>query len=130
MWINGNQFCTEYANYGHVTQYCGVEVEFDQSNCVSHHDQNLIEGRLGYIRKIQEIMQVDISSFQCVIFCCKWWDKFDRRNVKEGRDSGLICINYKKIWVETKEPYVFPKIATNVFLPRCVGWVLVVHTET
>jgi hypothetical protein len=27
----------------------------------------------------------------------------------EDRDSGLICINSKKMWVESKEPYVFPK---------------------
>jgi hypothetical protein len=70
-----------------------VEVDFDQSSHANHCDQNLIEGKLCYIRKIQEIMQVDFSYFQCVIFCCKWWDIFDPRNVKEYHDSGIICIN-------------------------------------
>jgi hypothetical protein len=115
MWAYGHHFHTEYVDDGHITQDCGVEVEFDQSSHASHHDQNLIEGKLGYIGKIQEIMQVDFSSFQCVIFCCKWWDTFDQRNVKEDRDSGIICINSKKMWVETKEPYVFPKHCNQVF---------------
>jgi hypothetical protein len=48
---------------GHTTQDCGVEVEFDQSSHVSHHDQNLIQGKLGYIGKIQEIIHVDFSYF-------------------------------------------------------------------
>jgi hypothetical protein len=116
MWAYGHHFHTKYVDDGHITQDCGVEVQFDQSSHASHHDQNLIEGKLGYIGKIQEIMKVDFSSFQCVIFCCKWWDTFDRRNVKEDRDSGLICMNSKKMWVETKEPYVFPKHCNQVFL--------------
>jgi hypothetical protein len=120
MWAYGHHFRIEYADDGHITQDCAFEVKFDQSStCASHRDQNLIEGNLGYIRKIQEIMQVDFSSFQCVIFCCKWWDTFDQRNVKEDRDSGIICINSKKMWVETKEPYVFPKHCNQVlFYPN------------
>jgi hypothetical protein len=50
-----------------------------------------------------------------IFFYCKWWDTFDQRNVKEYRDSGSICINSKKLWVETKEPYVFPKHCNQVF---------------
>ena len=70
---------------------------------------------LGYIKKIQEIIEVDFSSFQCVIFKCKWWDTFDRNNVKEDRDSRLICINSRKMWDEAKEPYFFPKHCNQVF---------------
>ena len=76
-------------------------------------------------------MQVDFSSFQCVIFCCKWWDTFDRRNVKEDRDSGIICVNSKKMWVETKEPYVFPKHCNQVFFNLDVldgdWWFVLIH---
>jgi hypothetical protein len=86
-----------------------------QSSRTSHRDENLIEGKLGYIGKIHEIMEVDISLFQCVIFCCKWWDIFDRINVKEDCDSGIICINSKKMWVESKEPYVFLKHCNQVY---------------
>jgi hypothetical protein len=36
-------------------------------------------------------------------------------NVKEDHDSGIICINSKKMWDENKEPYVFPKHYNQVF---------------
>ena len=99
-----------------------MEVDFDQSNHASHHDRNLIGGKLCYFGKMREIIQVDISSFQCVIFRFKWWDTFDRNNIKEDSDSGLICINSRNMWDETKEPYVFPKHYNQVsILPRCVG---------
>ena len=69
-------------------------------------------------------MQVDFSSFECVIFKCKWWDAFDWNNVKVDHDSGLICINSKKILTKTKEPYVFPKHCNQVFFyPDVLHWV-------
>ena len=58
---------------------------------------------------------MDFSSFQCVIFKCRWRDTFDRNNVKEDRDSGMICINSRKMWDESKDPYVFPKHYNKVF---------------
>jgi hypothetical protein len=97
MWAYGHYIRTEDADDGHMPQAYAVEVEFDQ------------------FRKIQEIIRVEFSSFQCVIFRCKWWDTFDRNNVKEYRDSELICINSRKIWDEAKEPYVFPKHCNQVF---------------
>lgn len=93
MWEYGHHFHTKDVDNGHITKDCGEEVEIDQSSHASHCDQNMIQGKLGYVRKIQEIIQVDFSFFQCVIFRCKWWDTFDRNNVNEDHDNGLICIN-------------------------------------
>ena len=90
MWAYGHHFHIENADDGHLTQDYGVEVDFDQSKHASHHDRNLIGGKLCYFGKMREIIQVDISSFQCVIFRFKWWDTFDKNNVKEDRDSRLI----------------------------------------
>ena len=109
MWEYRNHFCIEDVDDVRVTQSCGVEVEFSKSRHVIHHDQNLIGGMLGYVKNIQEIIRVDFSSFQCVIFRCRWWDTFDRNNVKEDRDIGLICIKSIKMWDESKDIYVFPK---------------------
>ena len=92
-----------------------MEVKFEQSSSASHCDRDLIGGMLGHVENIQEIIQVDFSSFQCVIFRCRWWDTFDRSNVKEDHDSGLICINSRKMCDEIKEPYVFPKHYNQVF---------------
>ena len=47
----GHHFCIEDTDDGHLTQDCGVEAEFDQFSCSSHHDQNLIEGKLGYVER-------------------------------------------------------------------------------
>ena len=63
-----HHFLIEDAYDRNLTQDYGVEVEFDQSSHASHYDEKLIEEMLGYIGKVQEIMQVDFSSFQCVIF--------------------------------------------------------------
>ena len=116
MWAYGHHFHTQNADDGHMTQDHGVEVEFDQSSRASHCDQNLVRGTLGYVGKIREIIEMDFSSFQCVIFRCKWWDTFDQNNVKEYRDSRLICINSRKMWDETtKEPYILPKHCNQVF---------------
>ena len=71
MWAYGHHFHTENVDDGHMTQDCGVEVKFNQSSQSSHRDQNLVRRMLGYIRKIQEIIEVEFSSFQCVIFRCK-----------------------------------------------------------
>ena len=108
-WEYGHHFHTEDADDEHMTQDCGVGVEFDQSSRASHCDQNVLRRTLGYVGKIQEIIEVDLSSFQCVIFRCKWWDTFDWNNVKEDHDSELICINSKKMWDEARETYVFFK---------------------
>ena len=97
MWEYGHHFCTENANARNITKYCGVEVDFDQSSRSSHRDQNLVREALGYVGKIQEIIEVNLSSFQCVIFRCKWWDTFVQNNVKEYHDSRLICINSRKM---------------------------------
>ena len=58
---------------------------------------------------------MDFSSFQYVIFRCKWWDSFDQNNVREYQNSRLICINSRKMWDEAKEPYVFPKHYNQLF---------------
>ena len=103
-----------------MTQGCGVEIEFDQYSRSSHRNENLIEGELGYVGRIQEIMHMDFSYFQCVTFKCKWLDTFGQNNVKVYHDSGLICINSKNMLAETKEPYVFQKHCNHVFFHPCV----------
>ena len=71
MWAYIYNFYTDDVDDGHMKHDCGAKVEFDQSSHSSHHDENLIEEKLGYVGKIQEIMLVDLSYSQCVIFKCK-----------------------------------------------------------
>jgi hypothetical protein len=48
----GHHFRIEDVDDGHLKQDCGIEAEFDQSGHASHPDENLIEGKLGYVGKI------------------------------------------------------------------------------
>ena len=86
---------------------------------------------LGYVRKIQNIIQAEFSSFQCVIFRFKWWETFDKNNVKEDHDSRLICINSRNMFDESKDPYVFPKQCNQVlFYPNVLDrdwWFILRH---
>jgi len=114
MWAYGNHFHSEDVNDQHVTLEYEMEVKFNQTSRISQHDQNLLKEKLGYVRNIEKIIQLDISYVQCIIFRCKWWDILDHSNVKEYCDSGLIYINSKNMW-DKKEPYVFPKHYKQVF---------------
>jgi len=38
-------------------------VDFDQAICASTKDINLIEGKIQYVRKIQEILQLNFKLF-------------------------------------------------------------------
>jgi hypothetical protein len=58
MWAYGHDFHIEDVDDGHMTQECGVEVKFNQPSCASHRDQNTIQGKLCYVDKIQDIIQV------------------------------------------------------------------------
>ena len=131
MWAYGHHFRTENANAGNITKDYGVEVEFDQSSWSSHCDQQLVRGIVGYVGKIQEIIEVDFSSFQCFSFRCKWCDTFDWNNVKEDHDSRLICMKSINMWHEAKEPYILPKHCNQVFFYPDVlernWWFVLIH---
>lgn len=46
-------------------------VDFDQASRASTKDSYLIEGKIQYVGKIQEILQLNFRSFKCVVFKCK-----------------------------------------------------------
>jgi hypothetical protein len=52
MWEYGYHFQIEDVDDENATLDYGVEIEFNQYSHASHHDQNLIEGMLGYIGNI------------------------------------------------------------------------------
>ena len=43
-------FCIQDFNNGCITLDYGVEVYLNQYSCHRHHEQNLIEGKLGYVK--------------------------------------------------------------------------------
>lgn len=102
-----------------------MEGKVKQTNCVSHHDYNLINGNLYYNGNIWEIMQVDYTYVQCVNFRCKCWDTFDQNNVKEDYDRGIIYLSNKKMWDEKKVSPHFKEHYNHMMLffflkPKCI----------
>ena len=56
MWVYGHNFHIKDIDDGCVTFYCGLELKFNQYIYDIHHDHRIIEGKLGYMGKIQDIM--------------------------------------------------------------------------
>jgi len=48
MWSYGHDF-----NIGIIALEYGMEAEFNESSCFVHNDYNLIEGNLGYAKKVR-----------------------------------------------------------------------------
>jgi hypothetical protein len=55
-WAFGHHFHNEEGDSGHLTFDCRVEFEINQSSHPRLYEKNLIERKIGYIRKLQEIM--------------------------------------------------------------------------
>jgi hypothetical protein len=73
---------------------------------------------------------VDFSSFQCVIFSCKWHDTFDWSNEKEDCDSGLVCIKSKKCGLKQRSLMFFQNTTTKCFYPDMLNqdwWFILRH---
>ena len=80
MWAYKHHFRTEDVDDGNLPRDCAVEVEFDQSRHSSHHDENIIEGKLGEVRLRWKDTRDYASGFLIFSLCyfkCKWWDTFD-----------------------------------------------------
>ena len=106
MWAYGQHFRKEKNYERRMIFDCGVMADFDQESHASLRDINLIQGKLKYVGKIQEIIQYDYRSFQCVIFKCKWFDTLNRRTILYDRPSDYFAINYTCILPNNKEPYI------------------------
>jgi len=114
MWAYGQHFRIEKIDHNRVTFDYGVMVNFHQAIHECKIDKNLIEGTLQHVGKIQQIIQLDYRSFQCVVFICKWFDTLDRRTILHDDNSEYYLINYIKYLAEDKEPYVLPQHCSQV----------------
>ena len=78
IWAYGQHYRVESIDVKRRSFDCGIMVDFKQSNRASSKDKNIIEGNLQYVRKIQEIIELDYRFFKCCIFKCRWYEAFDR----------------------------------------------------
>ena len=87
MWAYVQHFRIEKIDHNRMIFDCGVMVDFDQRSHASTKDKNFIEGTLQYIKKIQQIIQLNYRPFQCVVFICKWFDTLDKRTILHDDNS-------------------------------------------
>ena len=106
MWAYGQHFRIENNDDKRVIFDYGVMANFDQGSHASLRDTNLIQGTLKYVGKIQEIIQLDYRSLQCVILKCKWFETLDRRTILHDRLSDYFAIDFTCILLDNKEPYI------------------------
>ena len=59
MWAYGRHYRVESIDVKRQSLDCGIMVDFKQSNRASSKDKNIIEGNLQYVRKIQEIIELE-----------------------------------------------------------------------
>ena len=76
---------------------------------------NIIEGNLQYVGKIQENIELDYRSFKCCIFKCRWYEAFKRTRIHDTH-GGLFSIDSSRLLPEDKEPYFLPIHCEQVFL--------------
>lgn len=94
MWAYNQHFRIKKKDSNRMTFDYGVMLDFDQASRASTKDTNLIEGKIQYVGKIQEILQLDFRSFKCVLFKCKWFEGFvNRRKMLHDIPSGSYAID-------------------------------------
>ena len=62
MWPYGQHYHVESIDVKRRSFDCGIMVDFKKSSWASSKDKNIIEGNLQYVRKIQEISELDYRS--------------------------------------------------------------------
>jgi len=118
IWAYSQHFRIEKKDINRMNFDSGVMVDFDQASRASTKHTNLIEGKMQYVGKIQEIIQLNFRSFKCVVFKCKWFERFmNRRLVLHDIPSGYYAINSTRYLPQEKEPLVLPQHCSQFFFP-------------
>jgi hypothetical protein len=82
-------------------------VDFKKSSRASSKDKNTIEGNLQYVRKLNEIIDLDYHFFKCCIFNYIWYESFEKIR-RHDTHSGFFSIYSSRFLQEDNEPYVLP----------------------
>jgi hypothetical protein len=80
-------------------------VDFKKSSQASLKDKNTIEGNLQYVRKLNEIIELDYHFFKCFMFNYIWYESFEKIQ-RHDTHSGFFSIYSSRFLQEDNEPYV------------------------
>jgi hypothetical protein len=113
----GIYFRVERVHNGKQARDYGVSISFDQTSCAISWAANLIQEQLGYVNTIQDVIELDYRSFQCVFFKYKWFNIFDRMtSIRYGLNSDLYSIDmHREISSSHTKSFVPPKHYEYIF---------------
>ena len=112
--VNGYTFYTEAQDEKSSSlQNSGVSVVASSTFFASAKDQALVDPKLLYYGRVQEIWELDYSSFKVALFKCKWVDN-NRRCVVKDDPCGFTVVDLARLR-DGEEPFILAGQAKQVF---------------
>ncbi|XP_048502949.1 uncharacterized protein LOC104896462 [Beta vulgaris subsp. vulgaris] len=115
--INGFTFWSEGQDEKSSSlQNSGVSVLASSTFYASAKDRNPVDAKLLYYGRIQEIWELNYSSFKVGLFCCKWICN-NLRFVRKDGPCGFTLVDLGHLR-ESDEPFILATHAKQVFYVR------------
>lgn len=110
--INGYTFCTKRQDRKSRSIWnSGVSVVASSREYASAKDKTPVGASLSYYGIIQEIWELEYSTFKVPLFQCKW---VSRRGSVQKDDCGFIVVDITRMR-ETDEPLILASQAKQIF---------------
>lgn len=136
-YINGFLFSPKWHDDTVKTQDSGVCMKAITTFRSSRKDKNPIDVETMWYGVIREILEVDYTDFQMVVFYCDWVKVEDTTNgCKICPDSNLMLVNLnnlKRIDQPCNEPVILASEASQVFYSKDrknPNWWVVTHSPS
>lgn len=133
--VNGFVFSTRSHDETVGTQDSGVCMNAITAFTSSRKDKNPINASTNWYGVIEEIIELDYTTFHHVVFYCNWVRVEDKTNgCKLCPDSNLVMVNLnrlKSINNSFDEPVILASEASQVFYSKDLrnpNWWVVIHS--
>lgn len=121
--VNGYRFRTENRDQNLRTQNSGVVVIGNTGN----EDENI-----DYYGVLTDILELQyLGGNRIVLFCCNWWDVYDKVRGVKTDEYGFVSVNRNK-QLKGDEPFILASQARQAFYVLDTinkGWQLVSKTQ-
>ncbi|XP_060957897.1 uncharacterized protein LOC115712281 [Cannabis sativa] len=127
-YINSTQFCTQARDKSRKTQNSGVMIVAKAFQISSSKDKNPIECDMSFYGVIQEIWELDYSSFRIPVFLCDW---VRSDNGVKDDEFGFKLVDLNRIGHKS-DRFIMASQASQVFYmsdPLDARWSVVLTTQ-
>lgn len=109
--INGYSFHTREHDLRSTTQNSGVTVEGESLHVSSAKDKNQVYANMSYYGVIEDIWELNYTSFKIAVFRCKWVD--NKTGVKVD-ENGFTLVDLNKEG-DSSDQFIMVNQAKQVF---------------